>query len=540
MSSKRDLLQPGEVQLTWLRAWSVNKHGLAPEIRNIAWSLMCQVSGNGGVGEVVSPVTSGAVHLTDVPYGRQIELDVPRAFPTMEHWSSNKRIQMQAQLTAVLGDAMLACRDAGLDCHYYQGLHAIAVVLLCQMGQHCATLCLIRLLHGPLRGFAARSMDVTTALLGCLMPLLQQQDAAVHDALVDAGIQEFFALPWLITWFAHCEHNVARVAPVFDFCLGCGNPAAPLYLSAALVLGERQHILQATDEADMHGVIRHLHEGVHWPAVIARASAMYRSLPPPQLLLLSSPEQQATIAADWPEVAQCPPSWHAATLQLQHLPSTCAAVSTGHGKRGPPGAERTTAPPSPSRKVLREWNSGDRLRRGWGSPKREQSKSEEVDCEQVNAPESAIASRSDEPAATMASDGAGASTNEMWQPSREDALLFLERQREATSWGLRCAQRCFRPSQHAVLWPDSATPAGEISPAEAKRMLLELVQPKNHPVSVLQRCWECETWCMAACSSALFLVFMVLVAFAVIAALALTAIDASTAGSSTANQQVEL
>jgi len=456
----------------------------------------------------------------DIPYKHQISLDVPRAFPTMEHWSDEKRQSMQVQLTAVLEGAMVACRDAGLECHYYQGLHAIAVVLLCQLGQHRATLCLTRLLHGPLRGFAAASMELTTALLGCLMPLLQQEDSAVHTALLDAGIQEFFALPWVITWFAHCEHNVARVAPVFDFCMGCGNPAAPIYLSAALVLRHTSHITQATDEADMHAVIRHLHEGVDWPQVVSHATAMYQRLPPAQLLLLSSPEQQATIAAEWPQVAQSPPDWHAATMLWDQLPSTAAAVGAGHGgvsQQAPP------APPSPSRQVLRAWKSGDKLRRGWGSRGEDAPSSPlpvEASSDSAGAAPSAEAGFGSDPVVKPSSG---------WKRSRWDALLFLaHEQTEGTfSSGPRgCVNRCIRPTQYAIVRSSAEHPCSvTLSPNAANHMLLEIVQPSVFGRSAAVNCFLAVGGTFNRCPGLIVLLLMVCAAIVVSGALVASAVD---------------
>merc|ERR1719464_1293498 len=75
-------------------------------------------------------------------------------------------------------------------------------------------------------------------------------DAPVAEAFSEAGCEELhFAVPWVLTWFAHSLPRLHdQVMRLFD-CLLASHPSMILYFSAALLLQHRELILRT--ERDM-------------------------------------------------------------------------------------------------------------------------------------------------------------------------------------------------------------------------------------------------------------------------------------------------
>lgn len=88
-----------------------------------------------------------------------------------------------------------------------------------------------------------------TPLLEVLYYLLEMLDSPVADALREAEMTAcHFAVPWVITWFAH---NLPRlhqqVMRLFD-CLLAGHSSVILYFAAALVERHREALLELPRE----------------------------------------------------------------------------------------------------------------------------------------------------------------------------------------------------------------------------------------------------------------------------------------------------
>jgi hypothetical protein len=176
----------------------------------------------------------------------QIALDVARAFPFAETraWPASTRTRQCARL------AQLLTRVCDGDCvHYYQGLHDVAAVLLLALDDDAlATACLRALVADALRPFVQASMAAAVAALETLGPLLRTADARVATAV--SVVPPFFALPWVLTWFAHVAPRLTDACEAFDLFL-CA-PSLPLFAAAAVCL-ERKDALVA-EEADAGAV----------------------------------------------------------------------------------------------------------------------------------------------------------------------------------------------------------------------------------------------------------------------------------------------
>ena len=67
------------------------------------------------------------------------------------------------------------------------------------------------------------------------MPLIAAFDGEVHSHLFDCDMEPFFALSWIITWFAHDVRDTAVVKRLFDFFL-VSHPMMPVYMSVAMTI----------------------------------------------------------------------------------------------------------------------------------------------------------------------------------------------------------------------------------------------------------------------------------------------------------------
>ena len=87
-------------------------------------------------------------------------------------------------------------------------------------------------LRDPMR---ANFLQLQAALRLVLMPLIAAFDGEVHSHLFDCEMEPFFALSWIITWFAHDVRDTAVVKRLFDFFL-VSHPMMPIYMSVAMTI----------------------------------------------------------------------------------------------------------------------------------------------------------------------------------------------------------------------------------------------------------------------------------------------------------------
>lgn len=158
----------------------------------------------------------------------------------------------------------------------------------------------------PMRDSFASVMQTTRLLFSLLDAADEQlyghlQDSMVSNQDVEAlrtgglvlnramlcQVEPFFALPWIITWFAHQLTRLDDVARLYDVFL-VSHPLFSLYVSAAVVLEARARVLQCDcDFGTMHGLLSKLPLTMELEKVVARAVTLIHQVPPAELLLLS-------------------------------------------------------------------------------------------------------------------------------------------------------------------------------------------------------------------------------------------------------------
>lgn len=268
----------------------------------------------------------------------QITLDVPRAFHWVEcaHWSSTERASRCAALQGVL--ASVFPRDVEGDSgapHYAQGLHDVAGVLILAIGALRSRQVLRCLVRGPLlRGFARPTLDAPLAILRLLPALLRAVDSRKAAELDPLPANAAFALPWILTWFAHSVSRVTPAVRLYDLFIRA-HPLLPLYAAAALVLSPRALVRlrdvrdrAPEDEGEFFAALAALPAAllvtVKDADELAGAATALALAHPPARLLADAPQHDATIlCTEWPEL------WEGLSTH-PHPPAGLAS----EGKRG--------------------------------------------------------------------------------------------------------------------------------------------------------------------------------------------------------------
>eukprot|EP00811_Abedinium_folium_P000212 NODE_10193_length_1370_cov_5.212389.p1 GENE.NODE_10193_length_1370_cov_5.212389~~NODE_10193_length_1370_cov_5.212389.p1 ORF type:complete len:356 (-),score=105.76 NODE_10193_length_1370_cov_5.212389:302-1300(-) len=192
-----------------------------------------------------------------------------------------KRMQLSEVMHATL-------QAHGRKLAYFQGFHDIVLVFLevatpSEAYHMIERLALFHLSDQLCWPFDKGLMPLLRALFG----LLKIVDLPVAQALHDAECSELhFAVPWVLTWFAHSlPHLHRQVTRLFD-CLLTSHPTMILYFAADLLLQHREQLLSTGRELpEMVLLLQNLPfaslDVCDWAQ---RALQLSRTLPPEQLL----------------------------------------------------------------------------------------------------------------------------------------------------------------------------------------------------------------------------------------------------------------
>lgn len=165
-----------------------------------------------------------------------------------------KRVHLSEVMHAIL-------QRHGGKLAYFQGFHDIALVFL-EVGSPTQAFHMVeRLALFFLSDQLCWPFDKgVVPLLAVLFGLLELLDAPVAQALFEADCGELhFALPWVLTWFAHSLPRLhQQVMRLFD-CLLASHPATILYFVVALLLHHKDTIMRTNrDLPDMVSVLQSL------------------------------------------------------------------------------------------------------------------------------------------------------------------------------------------------------------------------------------------------------------------------------------------
>jgi len=122
-------------------------------------------------------------------------------------------------------------------CTCPQGYHDVASVFLMTLSSPSLTSSVLSAVSSShLRD--AMSSDFTSLILALrllIFPMVHLFDPALHSFLRSSGVEPFFALSWVITWFSHDIRNIDTASRLADAFIA-SHPLLPMYVSVALMI----------------------------------------------------------------------------------------------------------------------------------------------------------------------------------------------------------------------------------------------------------------------------------------------------------------
>ncbi|KAG9389435.1 Rab-GTPase-TBC domain [Carpediemonas membranifera] len=229
-------------------------------IRRIAWPYLIRSFGDVKNFEIKENTTSS--------FSEQIALDTKRScfkyFASEKAWDEmseesrakahSKVEEMQNKLNRVLNMVF----SQGSSLHYYQGFNDLAntVMSVITDESECAQLC-HHLAANQFSLCTTPSLAPVTDELSLIFHILGFNEQKLLDHLTKANLNDpFFAVGWVLTWFAHDIDNTEAIARMFDFMV-CSHPLAAVYAATVVVLVERDGVLaREADYAEIYSFLR--------------------------------------------------------------------------------------------------------------------------------------------------------------------------------------------------------------------------------------------------------------------------------------------
>eukprot|EP00698_Gefionella_okellyi_P022513 TRINITY_DN7478_c0_g1_i1.p1 TRINITY_DN7478_c0_g1~~TRINITY_DN7478_c0_g1_i1.p1 ORF type:complete len:398 (-),score=64.83 TRINITY_DN7478_c0_g1_i1:149-1342(-) len=214
-------------------------------------------------------------------YTDQVEKDVERSLWRFTAGISEEARLVKREALSRIINAIL-CKHSEL--HYFQGFHDIASVFLLVAGEDEAFPMVQRISLDHMRDSFNTTFESIQNVLKLVFPLIKAFDPPVYDFINKSEVDPAFALPWVLTWFAHHFDSFATVCRVYDFLLA-SHPLMHVYMSVASVLQRRDGLLAGDCEyAAVHCYLHDLPQNVDIEALITDAQGLMATLPPDELL----------------------------------------------------------------------------------------------------------------------------------------------------------------------------------------------------------------------------------------------------------------
>ncbi|KAJ2909181.1 GTPase-activating protein gyp8 [Coemansia aciculifera] len=182
----------------------------------------------------------------------QLALDLPRTtLPISLEYrrdaAATKR--RQTQLGTVVRSVLRSYPWLG----YYQGFHELSLTFLSVFGSERPAIEASKMVAlFFVRDAMASNLDHVLQQLRLLYVLLKVISPEVHALLVELEVPPFFAISWVLTWFAHDLDDFQSICRIFDFLI-VSPPMQVVYMAAAMIKrSERDILAYDRDFADVH------------------------------------------------------------------------------------------------------------------------------------------------------------------------------------------------------------------------------------------------------------------------------------------------
>ncbi|KAJ2160697.1 GTPase-activating protein gyp8 [Coemansia sp. RSA 552] len=189
----------------------------------------------------------------------QVALDVARArLPTTTEFRRDEAATRRRQRQ--LSNVVCGVLRAHPWLSYYQGFHELALTFLCVFGSERAAIEASRMAAlFFVRDAMGSSLEHVMQQLQLLYVLLKSISPKVHQMLVqELEVPPFFAISWLLTWFAHDITGFDDVCRIYDFLI-VSPPMQVVYMAAAMIKRSEAAILDLDrDFASVHTALSKL------------------------------------------------------------------------------------------------------------------------------------------------------------------------------------------------------------------------------------------------------------------------------------------
>ncbi|KAJ1966326.1 GTPase-activating protein gyp8 [Dipsacomyces acuminosporus] len=126
---------------------------------------------------------------------------------------------------------------------YYQGFHELALTFLSVFGsERPATEASKMAALFFVRDAMSSNLDHVLQQLQLLYALLKATSPEIYEMLMELEVPPFFAISWVLTWFAHDLDDFSDICRIFDFLI-VSPPMQVVYMVASIVQKNRDEVL---------------------------------------------------------------------------------------------------------------------------------------------------------------------------------------------------------------------------------------------------------------------------------------------------------
>lgn len=225
----------------------------------------------------------------------QVKCDIERSLWNIHHlnsWKENYRERRRKTLSNII--MAILCRNEQL--FYYQGFHDLVSIFLLVLEDDHLTFALAECVsRNFVSDYMTSDFEIVSHSMRLIFVIIKAIDPELHNFLVKARVEPYFATSWLITWFAHDLKTLNETARLFDALLS-SHPSFAYYLCAAYVLHLKSDIMEEDcDFPSIHNFLVHAPEKkAPFPVekVIAEADKLVVRIPLKHLKSMCEPYLQ--------------------------------------------------------------------------------------------------------------------------------------------------------------------------------------------------------------------------------------------------------
>jgi len=191
--------------------------------------------------------------------------------------------QKRQSLSTVIHGVMSAHQG---NLHYYQGYHDVISVILLILGEEAVAFAVAEQCSLTfLKKACEQDLTAVGKLLNLVHSLLHRFDPELARFLTNCGVRPYYALSWVLTWFAHDITELEVIARIFDV-LFVSDPIFSVYLSAAVVIISKDSLFTVehkNDPAVIHHFLQEQPKKIDFESAIHVAKWMSQKVPPRSL-----------------------------------------------------------------------------------------------------------------------------------------------------------------------------------------------------------------------------------------------------------------